>query len=436
MVTQPAAGEFRAFSATCTHQGCAVGDVTDGTINCPCHGSKFAVADGAVVDGPARRPAARAQHRGERRTRSSSPDVHAAVGHWFDAKCRPRPRPRSHCPPGRPGGRIAARGGGRCGTAWTPRRSTPPTARSRRGARREGAPRSPEELALAAEFPTPDRADWLALVDQVVRRLADPDDAPHGGASRSSIWTTPDGIRVRPLYTARRRPRPGDGRRAGRGPVRRGAARRPLPGRLGRAAAPRRTRPRRPPGRDRSPTCENGVTSIWLAVGEGGTAVADLPAVLDGVHLDLAPVVLDAGRRQRGHGGRRGVPRPRGERGVRAGGPARHARPRPARACAPAPATGPSVDAVVPLARRVAAEFPRVRAVVVDAMPVHGAGASDAQELGWSLAAGVAYLRVAHRRRARPRRRPRACWSSATRRPSSSSRRSRSCARRGGCGRG
>jgi Rieske Fe-S protein len=53
VVTQPEAGEFRAFSATCTHQGCPVTEVADGTINCNCHGSKFAVADGSVVDGPA-----------------------------------------------------------------------------------------------------------------------------------------------------------------------------------------------------------------------------------------------------------------------------------------------------------------------------------------------------------------------------------------------
>lgn len=56
VVTQPAEGEFRAFSATCTHQGCPVTEVTDGTINCNCHGSKFAVEDGSVVDGPADTP--------------------------------------------------------------------------------------------------------------------------------------------------------------------------------------------------------------------------------------------------------------------------------------------------------------------------------------------------------------------------------------------
>lgn len=56
VVTQPTAGSFRCFSAVCTHEGCLVNKVADGTIDCPCHGSKFQVADGAVAHGPARRP--------------------------------------------------------------------------------------------------------------------------------------------------------------------------------------------------------------------------------------------------------------------------------------------------------------------------------------------------------------------------------------------
>ena len=56
VVTQPQAGTFKAFSAVCTHQGCTVAKVAAGTIDCPCHGSKFAIADGSVVDGPASRP--------------------------------------------------------------------------------------------------------------------------------------------------------------------------------------------------------------------------------------------------------------------------------------------------------------------------------------------------------------------------------------------
>ena len=55
VVTQPEAGTFRAFSAICTHQGCTVNKVAAGTIDCPCHGSKYSITDGSVVRGPARR---------------------------------------------------------------------------------------------------------------------------------------------------------------------------------------------------------------------------------------------------------------------------------------------------------------------------------------------------------------------------------------------
>ncbi|AXK34449.1 Rieske (2Fe-2S) protein [Streptomyces armeniacus] len=53
VVTQPSAGEYKAFSAVCTHKGCVVSSVSDGSIGCACHGSKFDAKDGAVTQGPA-----------------------------------------------------------------------------------------------------------------------------------------------------------------------------------------------------------------------------------------------------------------------------------------------------------------------------------------------------------------------------------------------
>lgn len=56
VVVQPNKGEFKAYSAECTHQGCLVSEVRDGTINCACHQSKFRVSDGGVAGGPAPKP--------------------------------------------------------------------------------------------------------------------------------------------------------------------------------------------------------------------------------------------------------------------------------------------------------------------------------------------------------------------------------------------
>ncbi|HET7724046.1 MAG TPA: Rieske (2Fe-2S) protein [Propionibacteriaceae bacterium] len=55
VVTQPTAGTFKAFSSVCTHEGCPVSQISGGAIICTCHNSRFSVADGSVISGPARR---------------------------------------------------------------------------------------------------------------------------------------------------------------------------------------------------------------------------------------------------------------------------------------------------------------------------------------------------------------------------------------------
>ncbi len=55
VVTQPTEGDFKAFSAICTHQGCVVAEIKGKDIECNCHGSKYSIDDGSVVDGPAKK---------------------------------------------------------------------------------------------------------------------------------------------------------------------------------------------------------------------------------------------------------------------------------------------------------------------------------------------------------------------------------------------
>lgn len=56
VVTQPTEGQFKGFSSVCTHQGCPVASISDGLINCTCHGSAFSIVDGSVKRQPANRP--------------------------------------------------------------------------------------------------------------------------------------------------------------------------------------------------------------------------------------------------------------------------------------------------------------------------------------------------------------------------------------------
>ncbi|MFI8893222.1 Rieske (2Fe-2S) protein [Streptomyces paradoxus] len=56
VVSQPAAGDYKAFSTICTHQNCPMVDLKEDIISCACHGSQFSVLDGSVKKGPAVKP--------------------------------------------------------------------------------------------------------------------------------------------------------------------------------------------------------------------------------------------------------------------------------------------------------------------------------------------------------------------------------------------
>jgi methylmalonyl-CoA mutase len=133
---------------------------------------------------------------------------------------------------------------------------------------------------------------------------------------------------------------------------------------------------------------ENGVNSLWLAVGEGAIPADALARILEPVFVDLAPVVLDAPE-----------------------APLDAARALDAvidhKSVEPSPGTNYGADPIGASVRELGetnlsiavevVELARARGargIVVDATAVHDAGASEVQELAYSLAAGAAYLRL------------------------------------------
>ncbi|NKY85172.1 methylmalonyl-CoA mutase family protein [Nocardia veterana] len=137
---------------------------------------------------------------------------------------------------------------------------------------------------------------------------------------------------------------------------------------------------------------ENGVSAVWLGVGADGVPVAGLPDALRGLLFELAPLTLSAG----------------------ADAPAATAQVlslldgyqvadrsdiRVFLGAAPltsrfAALPDADLDATVALARTAAARTETVRAITVCGMAFHNAGASDAQEIGAAVAAGLDYLRA------------------------------------------
>ncbi len=135
---------------------------------------------------------------------------------------------------------------------------------------------------------------------------------------------------------------------------------------------------------------ENGVTSLWVQVGQSGVAVDDLGAVLDGVLLDLAPIVLDAPSDPIG-AARAFADLARGVPGDIELAPGTNLGADPVGALVRGVSTG-STDAVVAEAASLARDL-GCRALVVDGTAVHDLGGSDVQELGYVLALGAHYLR-------------------------------------------
>ncbi|MEV7062981.1 methylmalonyl-CoA mutase family protein [Streptomyces collinus] len=237
-------------------------------------------------------------------------------------------------------------------------------------------------LELAGEFPDVPHEQWQRLVAGVLRKSGK--DVEGAEAEEALSTALEDGLRTRPLYTARdSAPEPG------------------LPGfapfvRGGRAEGNTlggwdvRQRHTVTDGGPVLTDLENGVTSLWLGVGGSGIPVPELGRVLDGVHLDLAPVVLDAGPDT--EPAARELLRLYEERGVapdrargNLGADPLGQEARSGQRGDVAPAAG--------LARLCAEGYPGLRALTVDALPYHEAGGSAAQELGCSLATAVAYLR-------------------------------------------
>ncbi|MFE6782557.1 MULTISPECIES: methylmalonyl-CoA mutase family protein [unclassified Streptomyces] len=241
-------------------------------------------------------------------------------------------------------------------------------------------------LTLASEFPEAPHEQWQHLVAGVLRKSGK---EVSGDAAEDALSTLlEDGLDVRPLYTAAtaRETAPETGL-PGFAPFVRGG--RAEGGALGGWDVRQRHL-----AADNDlvlADLENGVTSLWLGAGGTGIPVSSLAAVLDGVYLDLAPVVLDAGDETSaaaetllGLYAERGVAddAARGNLGADPlGHEARTGRP------------AYDLASVTGLARRCADRYPGLRALTVDALPYHEAGGSAAQELGCSLATGVAYLR-------------------------------------------
>jgi methylmalonyl-CoA mutase len=241
-----------------------------------------------------------------------------------------------------------------------------------------------QHLQLAGEFPPVTYEEWRALVNGVLAKgLSDP--TPEELAARferTLVSHTYDGIAIQPLYDGRVGERePG---LPGQAPFVRG--RTPL----GNAAGGWDVCQRVEVEGDGSAAnalaleeLENGATSLWLGLA-GAESPEALRRVLDGVHLDLIGVRLD--------GGERAGEMARAFAALGGSGPANLGLD-PIGQAASTGSHGDVADGLAEAAEVAQGCRAGVRALVVDAVRYHRAGAADAEELGCALATAVAYLR-------------------------------------------
>lgn len=240
-------------------------------------------------------------------------------------------------------------------------------------------------LVLGGDFSAPSRADWEREVLKVLNRKR-----PEGKefsieqAMQRLRTTTVDGITIEPLYTE--------------GPERLGH---PGAAPFTRGSAPRSG------SMDAWQVCqlvsdpdaglsnravlsdlERGGSAVWLRVGPDAVASADLAKVLAGVRCDIAGVNVfsrddsEAAASALAEVWRAGAgPEALGNLGV------------DPLAIAAVNGRAPDFAALGRWVQVAAAEFPKAKALTVDVLPYHDAGAGDVQELAYAISTGIVYLR-------------------------------------------
>ncbi len=234
-------------------------------------------------------------------------------------------------------------------------------------------------IPLASDFPAVDRAEWLRLVDKTLDGQS---------FEKRLVSSTYEGVKIEPLYVSDPKAPPAmDAVRpaAAADPDRpwdlRVLVDHPDPGTANTFALAE---------------LEGGAASLLISIdpsGEDGVAVSakeDLEQVLHGVHLDLAPVTLEAGFL-----------------GAKAAGwlgeiaEARTLKPHlflhmdPISAFARSGASPGPVDAQIAVAAEAAKRISATGAFIASGQVVHEAGGGEAQELGFMAAAAIAYARAA-----------------------------------------